>query len=172
MNKKAKILIITSVGLVVIAVIVFLVFWLGGSDSTTENSNETTSPSSSLESSSTDNSESTPTENSTNNKVAIIEENESNNSEIVGGSKKQIKPVIVYVGIFGDQVEVSAYAPVVESNGNCTATIINNSSGAVVTKTVVANPDATTTQCSQIVVPISEVDSGLSSVTVTYASSS
>ena len=84
---------------------------------------------------------------------------------------KSIDPVIVYAGVFGNNLEISAYAPTVEKAGTCIATIIKNDGTVKVTRETPSSPTAKTMDCAVISIPASSLDPGVYEVTVTYESS-
>ncbi len=118
----------------------------------------------------TENSSSTDSDVPINEKATVIERNENRVTSPSANKRQQITPMIVYAGIFGDNLEISAYAPVVETGGSCTATVTNIASGKSTTEQSSAVPSASTTGCGLLVIPVSQLDSGNHSVTVSYVS--
>lgn len=105
------------------------------------------------------------------NKENIVKQDEQN-SQIPsdGSTKKAVTPIIVDASQYGSEIEVRSFVPgTVESDGSCTITFTNGSN--VLTKTVFVTPDASSTQCSKLKFPRSELgSSGSVSVTVSYSS--
>lgn len=168
MSKKSKkVLILTLVALSASFVLGFVVLSTNSSpsDGDSDTSNSATSDSSSFTSNPPASSDS-----STNEKAAIIEKNESSSAPTNTNGRQNITPVIVYAGVFGDNLEVSAYAPVVETSGKCTANITNSATGKITAKKSLATPSASTTDCNLLVVPVSQLGSGNYSVVVNYSS--
>lgn len=159
-NKKTSVIIIVVVATIIVF-FSFIVFELSSSDDSsnsvvTDNSKTSDKPTS------------VTAPKPTNEKVAVIEKNNPQNSPTSG--KQQITPIIVYAGVFGSNLEISAYAPVVESDGLCTAEITNQTSGKITTKNTASNPSASTTDCELFKIPTTELSTGTYSITVNYAS--
>lgn len=77
---------------------------------------------------------------------------------------------IAFADVSGDNVEVRAFIPgVIEGTGTCTVSLSKDS--YVVTKTSKAFIDASTSQCTTLLVPLSELQSsGIWSLRVSYSS--
>lgn len=86
-------------------------------------------------------------------------------------SSGNVVPIITDLGIYGTNVEVSGFIPsIVEGDGTC---VINFKKATLnVSRTVKAVPDASSTHCTNVVVPVSEfTEKGTWSVTISYSSS-
>ncbi len=165
MNKKSRI-IITITTLAVVSVATFAVLNTKNNLDSTTSSKENAGNSSITESA--ENSPTSPT--TASEKEAILQKNEPGTMRSALNGKQQIIPVIVYADVFGSSFEISAYAPVVETGGNCVATITNDASGESVTKQSSTTPGATTTDCDLLVVLVSQLGSGKFSIVVSYSS--
>jgi len=170
-NKSKKILLLSLVALTVLLVLGFVISKYNNPVPSANDGSETDTSSldTSDNSSSVDN-PSTNTDTLTNEKAAIIEKNENSSTSTNTNGKQNVAPVIVYAGVFGSNLEISAYAPVVETGGSCTATVTNVASGKLVTKQGSATPSASTADCELLAVPISQLEPGKHNVTVSYTS--
>ncbi len=116
------------------------------------------------------NSETDVTIDQTDNKITVIEKNDSNIAKNSSDGKNVVVPVVVYADVFGSNLEISAYVPLVESGGTCTATITSVASGKVTTSQGESTPGASTTDCILLTIPVSQLESGLQTVVVSYSS--
>ncbi|MES2630706.1 MAG: hypothetical protein V4611_02005 [Patescibacteria group bacterium] len=101
------------------------------------------------------------------------QDKQNSNSDNTSTSPDGLKVVeigVTYAGIYGQNVEVRAFASgVIEGNGKCKA--IFTQGPQTVTRSSDAFIDATTTQCGVINIPLSEFPTkGTWKLTVTYAS--
>lgn len=84
--------------------------------------------------------------------------------------KKATTPVIAFAGMSDDgkNLEINAYAPVLEMDGKCSATVTGKKT--VTSEKVQAEADASTTWCDTISIPTTKVTPGTWTVRVTYES--
>lgn len=166
-TKMHKKYLITGLVIAVLVTVVMFALIIAGNNGKATVSNNTVekgSPSEVTQSSETTNTA------KTNDKVAIIEKNDANNAGTAINTQTQIKPVVTYSGVFGDTLETSAYIPVVDSGGKCTVNVVNTSTNSLSTVSAMTSPNAKTTDCELLTIPVVNLTPGLYNMTVEYSS--
>jgi hypothetical protein len=83
--------------------------------------------------------------------------------------KKTVNVGISYADIYEDNLEIRAFTnSVISGDGTCTATVKKGSQ--VITKSVSAFVDASSSQCRPIYIPSTQLDSGTWQITVRFSS--
>lgn len=88
------------------------------------------------------------------------------NNEQKGSPKTSI--IITDVAQYGNQIEVRAYATEISSSGSCKITATKDNK--VVSRTVRALPNANTSSCQTVDIPVADFTSGLWSIKIDYSS--
>jgi hypothetical protein len=98
--------------------------------------------------------------------------NDAGNTATSSGQKKTVTPVISYIGLNGQQIEIDSFVGGVREDGaDCTATLTSQDGQEVVTEKSVSFKDATTTSCTPIYIARSKLlKTGTWSVVVSYSS--
>jgi len=96
---------------------------------------------------------------------------ENNDADLAEDSiTNEVAPVIVYLQVVSDRLEIGSYIPVVDEGGRCTVVLTHLESKHISTYESASSPSASTTDCEAFSIPISQLDSGATSVVITYSS--